>query len=104
MKRGKEYVAMMRRKKRKSRLKRGERVIFIIIIVKAGRHGVSVMPWPSTDSGMKENMDDGVDGKCNSDIIGGNEKKKGWKSQAFPTKKNGVRKTDVHSTSHRLVW
>ena len=36
-------------KRRKSRSKRGGRVIYIIIIVKASRHDATAMPWPSTD-------------------------------------------------------
>jgi hypothetical protein len=90
MKKGKEYVAMMMWKKRKSRLKRGGKVIYIIIIAKASRHGVSAMPWPSTDNEMEKRemmmIIVGMWGSWNI-IIGENEKKKGWKSQAHQRKK-----------------
>ena len=54
-------------KKRESRSRGGERVYIIIIIVRASRHGVSAMPWPSTDSENEKGGDDGDNGGENRD-------------------------------------
>ena len=52
-------------KRRKSRSKWGEELYNIIIIVRASRHGVSAMPWPSTDSENEKGGDDGDNGGKN---------------------------------------
>ena len=52
-------------KKRESRSRGGERVYIIIIIVRASHHGVSAMPWPSTDSENEKGGDDGDNGGKN---------------------------------------
>ena len=58
-----------------------EGIIIIVIIRKASRHGVSAMPWPSTDGEMMKNVDNDVDGGewgIVNIIIGESEKKERW--------------------------
>ena len=57
--------------------------------MKAGRHGATAMPWPSTDNEMNkgEMMVIMVKMGIVDIIIGESEKNKGNKSQALPTKK-----------------
>ena len=54
-------------KRRKSRSNGGKNYINIIIIVRASRHGLSAMPWPSTDSENEKGGDDGDNGGENGD-------------------------------------
>ena len=68
--------------------------IYNIIIVKACRHGVSAMPWPSTDNEMKRKEEDGDNGGnmgIVGIIIGENKKRKARRAKLFQ-RKNGEEK------------
>ena len=67
--------------------------------MKAGRHGATAMPWPSTDNEMKkrgEMMMIMVEMGIVGIIIGESEKKKGKKSRALPKEKKGGKNRSNH--------
>ena len=64
MKKKKGYIVEWKRRKSRSRW---GKELYRIIIVRASRHGVSAMPWPSTVSENEKGGDDGDNGGENRD-------------------------------------